>query len=195
MELNALTPELMKKSRKIILRKGPRIVIGLTLAWFRKRSIHSYYPYHFLRDEILHLIQRETGQEMGTLELYIFDQVLDCLEQLGYGQWCGCATKSSRYESNLFTFFFILRPINLTVEEVLWHFKMQRCAAWLERRIESKRIIPDLYNAMILFKNHLKRCQTPVDYFRFKEHLLKKVEPFKSEAELFIHSMEHVVRL
>ena len=191
-----LTTDLMKKNRRRLVKKGSRIIIGLALAWFRKRSIHSYYPYHFIRDEATRLIERETGQEMGSLELHIFDQVLDCLEQLGFAQWCGCATtQSSRYESSLFTFFYVLRPIDLTVEDVLWHFKMNRCVAWLERRIESRKIIPDLHNAMILFKNHLKRCKSPVDYYRYRSNLFQKVEPFKSEAELFIHSMEHVVRL
>ena len=169
--------------------KKRHLVIELTLGWFRRHDIRSAYHYHAIQRDVIQAYEEHQGEELQDTDLDTFDQVLHSLETLGYGS-------QSRDALDLFSrLFLVQRVIDLTLEQVLWHFKMKQCAGWLHRWLTRNRGHPELRNGLTILRHRLLKCKCPSDFENFTTILTRDPTISAAEATLIIEAMKTVGHL
>jgi len=153
-------------------RKRLHRIIELALTWLRDHPLETYHAYHDVRGAIIRQIEQEFTQPIRDAELLTFDAVLDSLEQLNYGYWC--ADQEDLDQSDIYTYFYVTRPIDITPSQIQWHFKMRCAVAWLRTYAAQKWIPATLREILHLFSNRLLYCKYEVDYRNFREDYLTR---------------------
>jgi len=153
-------------------RKRLHRIIELALTWFRDQPLETYHPYHDVRGAVIRQIEQEFARPIGDAELLTFDAVLDSLEQLNFGYWC--ADEEDLDQSDIYTYFYVTRSIDITPSQIQWHFKMQCAVAWL-RTYAAQGWVPATFREILqLFSNRLLYCKYEGDYWNFREHYLAR---------------------
>ncbi|NVM52312.1 MAG: hypothetical protein HWN66_01330 [Candidatus Helarchaeota archaeon] len=180
-----LTPQSAARNCHPCDEKDQEAIIKLTLAWFQSCETKAYYSYDTICRGIIRQLEHGRGRKIWDAELDVFDQILDSLEVLGYGKWVSYTVG----KENLQTFFYVVKSVDLTVEHILWHFKMRKGARWLNRWIARNKNTPKLEKGMTSFKNCLLKCKTKIDYQNIKDLHIQKSKPLDLETRLVIIAM------
>ena len=147
-------------------------IIELTLSWLGDHSLKTFHAYHDLRGAVIRQIEHERSCLMTDVELLVFDAVLDSLEQLNYAYWC--ADEEDPDQSDIYTYYYVIRPINLTSSQIQWHFKMRNTASWL-RTYATQKWVPDTFRKLLqLFSNRLLYYKYEADYRNFRDRHLTR---------------------